>query len=76
LRGGDAAENAGLLTEILRGERRGAARDIVVVNAAAAIIVAGLTDDWSEARERAVAALDSGAAEDVLRRMRRVAGTA
>ena len=50
LRGGDAAENARLLTEILRGERRGAARDIVVVNAAAAVIVAGLTDDWSEAR--------------------------
>jgi anthranilate phosphoribosyltransferase len=74
LRGGDAAENARLLTEILRGERRGAARDIVVVNAAAAIIVAGLTGDWSEARERAMAALDSGAAEDVLRRMRRVAG--
>jgi anthranilate phosphoribosyltransferase len=74
LRGGDARENAGLLREILRGERRGAARDIVVVNAAAAIVVAGLTDDWSEARERAAAALDSGAAADVLQRMRRVAG--
>jgi len=76
LRGGDAAENARLLSEILRGERRGAARNIVVVNAAAAIIVAGLTGDWSEARERAMVALDSGAAEDVLRRMRRVAGMA
>jgi len=76
LRGGDAGENARLLVQILRGERRGAARDIVVVNAAAALVVAGLTGDWAEARERASAALDSGAAEDVLRRMRRVAGTA
>ena len=76
LRGGDAVENARLLGEILRGERRGAARDIVVVNAAAALMVAGLASDWAEARERAGAALDSGAADDVLRRMRRVAGTA
>jgi anthranilate phosphoribosyltransferase len=76
LRGGEAGENAGLLLEILRGERRGAARDIVVVNAAAALVVAGLTDDWAEAKDRALASIDSGAAQLVLHRMRRVAGTA
>ena len=76
LRGGDASANAQLLSELLRGERRGAARDIVAVNAAAALIVAGLTDDWAEARERAEESIDSGAAEQVLKRMRRVAGTA
>ena len=76
LRGGDAVANARLLTDLLRGELRGAARDIVVVNAAAAIVVAGLTDDWAEARERASASIDSGAAEKVLQGMRRVAGTA
>lgn len=76
LRGGDAPANAQLLSEMLRGERRGAARDIVAVNAAAALIVAGLTDDWAEARERAEESIDSGAAEQVLKRMRRVAGTA
>jgi anthranilate phosphoribosyltransferase len=76
LRGGDAPANAQLLSELLRGERRGAARDIVAVNAAAALIVAGLTDDWAEARERAEESIDSGAAEQVLKRMRRVAGTA
>ena len=76
LRGGDASANAQLLSELLRGERRGAARDIVAVNAAAALIVAGLTEDWAEARERAEESIDSGAAEQVLKRMRRVAGTA
>ena len=76
LRGGNAAENARLLLEIMRGQRRGAARDIVIVNAAAAIIVAGLTNDWREASERAAESIDSGAAEQVLQRMRRVAGTA
>jgi anthranilate phosphoribosyltransferase len=76
LRGGDAAENARLLLEILRGGRRGAARDIVIVNAAAAVVVAGLTMDWAEAKERAEASIDSGAAEQVLQRMRRVAGSA
>jgi len=73
LRGGDAATNAQLLLDILGGERRGAARDIVVVNAAAAIIVAGLAADWAEAKERAEASIDSGAAELVLQQMRRVA---
>ncbi|MGA1539679.1 MAG: anthranilate phosphoribosyltransferase, partial [Chthoniobacterales bacterium] len=59
LRGGDAPANAQLLSELLRGERRGATRDIVAVNAAAALIVAGLTDDWAEARERAEESIDS-----------------
>jgi anthranilate phosphoribosyltransferase len=76
LRGGDAATNARLLTDLLRGEVCGAARDIVAVNAAAAIIVAGLTEDWAEASARAQESIDSGAAEQVLQGMRRVAGTA
>ena len=74
LRGGDAAHNAGLIDELLRGSRRGAMRDIVLVNAAAAITVAGLTDDWAEACERAEASFDSGAARTVLQRMQRLAG--
>ncbi len=76
LRGGDATENAQILLDLLRGERRGAARDIVVVNSAAAIIVAGLTEDWAEAMERAVDSIDSGAAERILQRMRRVGASA
>ena len=75
LRGGGAAENAALLLRILQGEERGAPRDIVVVNAAAAIIVAGITEDWREAMARAAESIESGAAGKVLQRMRRVAGT-
>jgi anthranilate phosphoribosyltransferase len=76
LRGGDAAANAVILEEILSGQRRGAARDIVQINAAAAVIVAGLCEDPSEAMERTSEAIDSGAARAVLDKMRRVAGTA
>lgn len=73
LRGGEAAENAVILEEILAGQRRGAARDIVLVNAAAAIIVAGLCDDRAEAMERAAESIEAGAARGVLQKMRRVA---
>ena len=73
LRGGDAAANARLLLAILGGEQLGAPRDIVLVNAAAALVVAGLTEDWSEAMARAVESIDSGSAATVLQRMRRVA---
>ena len=73
LRGADATANARLLLDILGGEQRGAARDIVLVNAAAALVVAGLTEDWSEAMARAAASIDSGAASTVLQRMRRIA---
>lgn len=75
LRGGDAAENAVILEEILSGERRGAARDIVSINAAAAIIVAGLCDDRTEAMERVAEAIEAGAARRVLSVMRRIGGT-
>jgi anthranilate phosphoribosyltransferase len=74
LRGGDAVENAMILEEILSGARRGAPRDIVQVNAAAAIMVTGLCDDRAEAMERIAASIDSGAARKVLATMRRVSG--
>jgi len=73
LRGGDAAENAVILEEILAGQRRGASRDIVLVNAAAAIMVAGLCEDRGEAMERAAESLDAGSARAVLQKMRRMA---
>jgi anthranilate phosphoribosyltransferase len=73
LRGGDAAANAQLLLEILGGKQLGAPRDIVLVNAAAALVVAGLTEDWAEAMARAAESIDSGSAATVLQRMRRIA---
>lgn len=65
LRGGDAAANAAITREVLGGAR-GAVRDIVVLNAAAAIVVAGLTDDLGDGIDRAVEALDSGRAAAAL----------
>jgi len=74
LRGGDATANARLLVDLLTGELRGPARDLVLVNAAAAATVAGLAEDWSEAMERAAESIDSGAATRVLRKMQHISG--
>lgn len=68
LRGGSPADNARIILGILEGEA-GAPRDIVVVNAAAALIVAGVSGDFREAAARAEEAIDSGAARDTLRRL-------
>jgi anthranilate phosphoribosyltransferase len=62
LRGGDAGENAAIARAILDGER-GARRDAVVVNAAAALCVAGAAASPRQAAERAAHAIDSGAAK-------------
>ena len=59
--GGDAAANAARTRAILRGEK-GAARDIVVLNAAAALLVAGAASSLEEGVKRAAAAIDSGQA--------------
>jgi len=59
--GGGAAENARTLVEILEGER-GAKRDMVVLNAAAAIAAGGKAADLAEGVAVAASALDSGAA--------------
>jgi len=59
--GGDAATNAQIILRILTGER-GPARDIVVANASAALVATGLAADFREGAQRAVEALDSGAA--------------
>jgi len=74
LQGGDAEENARRITLMLAGEERGRARDIVVVNAAAALQIAGIAENWTESLQRANEAIDSGAALSVLTTMQRVAG--
>lgn len=70
LRGGDARENARVIEGILARELRGAPRDIVAVNAAAALVVAGVAATYEEAFARAEESIDSGAASESLRRMR------
>lgn len=70
LRGGDASANAAILLAILEGRERGPRRDLVALNAAAGLVVAGLTPGLSEGLARAGEALDSGAALAVLERWR------
>lgn len=57
--GGSASENAARVRAILAGEK-GAGRDIVVLNAAAALVVAGESPDLAAGVRRAQQALDSG----------------
>ena len=59
--GGDAAHNAGLIRAILSGEK-GARRDIVIANAAAAIVASGRASDFLEGALMAAQSIDSGAA--------------
>jgi anthranilate phosphoribosyltransferase len=65
LRGGDAAYNATALRRLLEGEG-GAYRDAVLLNSAAALLVAGQVDDWLEGVEEAAEALDKGLAKALL----------
>lgn len=67
LQGGDAQQNASLARELLAGQM-GAARDIVVLNAAAALVVAGRSQDLDAGVVAASESLDSGAAADSLAR--------
>ncbi len=60
--GGDAGYNAQALRAVLSGDERGAYRDSVLLNSAAALIVAGQANDLKDGVERAAEALDSGAA--------------
>jgi anthranilate phosphoribosyltransferase len=61
LRGGDAATNAAVVRSVLEGEA-GARRDIVVINAAAAVWVGERASDLAEGIEEARKSIDSGAA--------------
>jgi anthranilate phosphoribosyltransferase len=70
LRGGDAAENARRLEAVLGGER-GAVREAVLLNAAAALHLAGLAGDLREGAARAAEAIDSGRARALLEELRR-----
>lgn len=68
LRGGDAAENASRVVAVLEGEE-GPARDVVLLNSAAAMVAADLVADLGAGIARARTAIDSGAARDTLRRL-------
>ncbi len=71
LTGGDPAHNAHALREVLAGARN-AYRDIAVLNAGIALMVADKTRDLREAAAMAAASLDSGAAREKLELLARV----
>ncbi|MEM9733695.1 MAG: anthranilate phosphoribosyltransferase [Pseudomonadota bacterium] len=65
LRGGDAATNAAALKGVLNGEDN-AYRAMVLLNAGAGLVVAGLAGDLKEGAAMAAKSIDSGAAKDRL----------
>jgi anthranilate phosphoribosyltransferase len=65
LAGGDAAENAATSRKILSGEK-GSKRDIVCLNAAAAIVAGGKAKGFADGWERAQESIDSGNAQKAL----------
>ena len=62
LKGGDRATNARIALAVLAGER-GPRRDIVLVNASAALVAAGAAKTFAEGMELAAGSIDSGAAQ-------------
>ncbi len=75
LAGGDAVMNAALTVEVLKGEK-GPRRDVTLLNAAAALVAAGMAADWKEGLSRAAGSVDSGAAMKKLEALRAFASRA
>ncbi len=65
LAGGDPEENAQIMQDILGG-KRGAKRDVVLLNAAAALVAGGEAEDLTAGVERAAEVIDQGLAEEKL----------
>jgi anthranilate phosphoribosyltransferase len=80
LLGGDAHLNARILRDVLSGEETGAARDVILLNAGAAIYVAGEAKTIEEGVRQAEESIGSGAAEraleDFVHTTRRLGGLA
>jgi len=75
LRGSSAEENAATIRAVLSGERRGAALDLILINAAASLFVAGLAEDFNAAIELAGQAVSNGAALARLESLRRLSNS-
>jgi anthranilate phosphoribosyltransferase len=68
LKGGDSAENAEIMRNLLSGAK-GPIRDIVLLNGAAALVIGGKARDLRAGIDLAAATIDSGAAHRALERM-------
>ncbi len=62
LRGGDRIVNANIIRGVLSGKDRGPRRDVVLLNAAAALFVAGAAQTMGEGWDCAAEVIDSGRA--------------
>jgi anthranilate phosphoribosyltransferase len=69
LAGGTAAENAVMVENVLRGEP-GARRDVVLLNAGAALLVAGVVERLEDGIDKASLAIDAGMTEELLGALR------
>ena len=72
--GGDAAVNAAIIAEVLAG-KKSSKRDVVLLNAAAALVAAGRADHLADALPLASKSIDSGAAADKLAALVRFTNT-
>ncbi|MCI0337028.1 MAG: anthranilate phosphoribosyltransferase [Acidobacteria bacterium] len=72
LRGHSAEENAKLIREVLAGERHDAARDLILLNAAASLNLAGNGATFIDSIHSAKMVIDNGAALDKLEALRRL----
>lgn len=68
LAGGDATENAAILRSVFSGER-GPRRDIVLLNASAALVAGGVAYDLQEGVVRAAQAIDDGAVSKLVKQL-------
>jgi anthranilate phosphoribosyltransferase len=68
LAGSDAAGNAGILRGIFAGER-GPKRDVVVMNAAAVLVTAGLAQDFFSGARLAQDTIDAGKVQELVQRL-------
>jgi anthranilate phosphoribosyltransferase len=75
LSGGSAADNARITESVLRGEP-GARRDVVLLNAGAALLVAGAVDSLEAGIDRAGLTIDAGLGSELLERLREERRTA
>jgi anthranilate phosphoribosyltransferase len=70
LRGGDREANATIIRRVLKGEERGPKRDAILLNAAAALLVADRARSLAEGWDLAAETIDSGCAAAKLTELR------
>ncbi len=75
LTGGDAKNNAEIVKNIINGKDKGPRKDIVLLNAAAAIIVAGLAEDFESAMKMGEESINNGTIVKLLEKMIKISNS-